>query len=627
MIQKPQIRNDLFYEFSSFESTSVGKLDGGTIQIADTFQMAQANPRTPLEALDASVTLNIDGASSSASIRLPQGTNIDGRCYVEMYTIQGLAGVFRTRSPQIGYGGNSTTIQLEHAINELGDFIIPDKFQKEYTLAQAVKKIFEYYDDKDGTYLWEYGTIETPYDPETKKSNEKCVLDVDYDNCLDALESVMEQYPYMMLSFTYGESPFQLHIRNKPTNVTAEGRLSRNVKSATVIRDDSELFTKVYMDGYKNKNGKYGSASDSASIKKYGLIETTISGASDTATIAERTIKSYLRNHKRPKYNITIDGIELSNLTGESLDKLTIGKMMRLALPDYKTTVKENITGVMFPSIYKNPNAVTITMNDADEKVIKYIKKAQKSASKASKSAGSVAKAAYTDAKVENNILYLTKGDGSTLAFSKAVTLKGSWSDGTYTVRAYQKNLNTTTGKVQETTVGLPNKTTLNSIELQANKSPSVYNTYWFRIPLKVMYDNGLPASQGNKSNTEYAQDVTVNGQAVYSAGWTAARAQVKLPEAGTSSSMTVKVPNAYGSTPKYQQVNYTVSVDANYAYIKLGSIVMARVANNVYPKSGTIYFDSYEFTQGQFKYYYHQTVSQQSQAIIDSGSKLVHYT
>lgn len=532
-IRKPRIVNNIIIANESFT----------------VYDSTIKNDSNTLDALDASVTLNIDGASSSATIRMAQGTKINGRTYIEMFTVQGSAGIFRTRSPQIGYGGQYTTIQLEHSINQLGDIIYADKVQKEYsTLKTAMQAVFTAYNKKDAKF-WQLGTVETPDDPSADgETATNCVLDVDYDNCLEAIEGLLEQFPFMMMTFNFSTFPWKLNIVNKPIGVTAEGRITRNVKSAVVTRDDSELATRVYMEGYtgnkdKNNVGYYGTSS---AINKYGLVETVISGANDTSAIATRTVKSYYKTHKKPRTNITIEGIELSNITGESLDKFTIGKLFRLALPAYGTTVTENITGLAFQSVYKSPNSVTVTLNDEADKVIKYIKKAQKSASKAAKSAGSVAKAAFVDASVSNNILYLTKGDGTKLAFSKAVTLEGSWSGGTYTVRAYQNNVNSTTGKVEKINV-VTNKTKLNDITLQANKSPSVVGDYNLKIPLKVMYDNGLPSSQGNKSNTEYQKDVTVSALKVYNNGFSNAASRVSVPSSigvGTiKSTATLKYP------------------------------------------------------------------------------------
>ena len=566
MIPKPRLLTDLIIENGNAVFDAGSK--SGYVSVAPSMATFVGTPPEPLDALDASVTLNIDGASSSATIRLPTGMNIDGRAYIEMFTVNGSAGIFRTRSPQIGYGGNSTTLQLEHSINQLGDFIITDKIQEQLTVRKAFEKIFQYYASKDVQQLWMLGEVDDPKDSDVEDWEVKCVLDVDYDNCLDAVLGVMEQYPLMMLEFDFSHRPWILNVRNRPQVVMAEARLSRNVKSATVTRDDSELFTRVYMDGYKNKNGKYGHYDSTSGKKKYGLIETVISGANDTAAIAQRTVKSYMRNHKTPRISVTIDGIELSQLTGEPLDRFAIGKMMRLALPDYGETVTETLTKLVFPSIYKQPNSCMVTMNSEEDRVIRYIKKAQKSAAKAGKAAASVGKAALTKAEVINaNTLRLTHGDGTFVDFSKAVTLKGypeeknGWSNGTYTVRAYQSN--TVNGKKVETQVKSIS-TKISSIDLQANQSPTVDGKK-LKIPLKVMYNN-----DGYKGNTEFTQTFTVDGTLLFNAGWKDAAGKVTIPpniESGTiKAAVAVSYPFSIGSgsTQLNQKVSetYTMMTD-----------------------------------------------------------------
>ena len=570
MIPKPRLLTDLIIENGNAVFDAGSK--SGYVSVAPSMATFVGTPPEPLDALDASVNLNIDGASSSASIRLPKGMNIDGRAYVEMFTVNGSAGIFRTRSPQIGYGGNSTTLQLEHSINQLGDFIITDKLQEQLTVRKAFERIFQYYAGKGVQQLWMLGEVDDPKDNDVEDWEVKCVLDVDYDNCLDAVLGVMEQYPLMMLEFDFSTRPWKLNVRNRPQVVMAEARLSRNVKSAMVTRDDSELFTRVYMDGYKNKNGKYGHYDSTSGKKKYGLIETVISGANDTAAIAQRTVKSYMRNHKTPRISVTIDGIELSQLTGEPLDRFAIGKMMRLALPDYGETVTETLTSLAFPSIYKQPNSCTVTMNSEEDRVIRYIKKAQKSAAKAGKAAASVGKAALTKAEVINaNTLRLTHGDGTYVDFSKAVTLKkypednNGWSNGTFTVRAYQSN--TVNGKKVETQVKSA-ETKISSIDLQANKVPTI-DGMKIKIPLKVMYNNN-----GYKGNTEFTQTFTVDGTPLYTsgfnAGWRDAAGKVTIPPNIGSGTIKAAVAVSYpfsvgsGSTQLNQKVveTYTMMTD-----------------------------------------------------------------
>ena len=553
MIPKPKLITDLIIDGGSGSLVATSSSGHGVFSVTQNMTEFGNKPDVPLEALDASVTLNIDGASSSASIRLPQGTNIDGRAYIRMYTVQGFAGIFRTRSPQIGFGGSSTTLQLEHAINELGDYIIAEKIvpKKKMSLKSALQKIFKYYNEKSN--LWTLGSqIDNPADTDIEDWEADCILEADYDNCLDVLESVMEQYPSMMLEFDFSSRPWKLNVRNRSRVVTAEGRLARNVKSATVTRDDSELFTRVYMDGYKNNDGKYGSYTSKSAKDKYGLIETVITGSGDvTAEVAQRTVKSYMRNHKNPKISVTIDAIELCNITGETFDRFSIGKLCRLALPDYGETVSETITSLAFPSIYKSPNSCTVTLNSEEDRAIKYIKKASKTASRASRSASASAKTlsttAIVDATLVGNTLTLIKGNGDKINFSKAVTLKDGWSVGTYTVKAYQEN----SGK--ETQVGDPISTSLNGIWLQDGKTPSASGKF-LTAPLKVTYRN----SKNTYSNTGYNQSLTLDATGVWNNGWDDAAGKVKLPSSGTSNIITVKYPlkvNLF--TRKQETINY----------------------------------------------------------------------
>ena len=464
-----------------------------------------------IEALDASVNLAIDGASSSASIKLAPGSNVNGRAYIEMFTIQGSAGVFRTRSPRIGYGNGNTQIQLEHAINQLGDFIITETYEKELTLEAAVKQIFKYYDAKGSSY-WTYGGFDKPSDPDgVDEYNQKCVLSIDHDNCLDALQSVMEQYPYMYMKFDFGSFPWKVSFRNRPQLAEAQGRLSRNVKSATVTRDDTDLTTRAYGE---YKNGKtYTYNAGKFYRDKYGIVEREISGDNDSDKALEQKVKTWVKRHKKPAYSVSIDGIELSNITGEKLDKLTVGKLMTLALPDYNTIITEQITGVSFPSVYKQPMSCTVTLNQEEEKVIKYIKKAQQSARRAGRSASRVQTAAIIGAAVADNVLTLTKGDGTSVNFSKAVSLTKAWGSGTFTVKANQTNKNTSTGKNETKTVATAT-TKLYGIELQKGKSPSKSGTYNLYLPLKVTYSTGDPKSP--KADTGFTSGITVSAKTVW---------------------------------------------------------------------------------------------------------------
>ena len=291
-----------------------------------------------------------------------------------------------------------------------------------------------------------------------------------------------------------------------------------------------------------------------------------------------------MKRHKKPAYSVSIDGIELSGITGEKLDKLTVGKLMTLALPDYNTVITEQITGVSFPSVYKQPMSCTVTLNQEEEKVIKYIKKAQQSARRAGRSASRVQTAAIVGASVADNVLTLTKGDGTTVNFSKAVSLTKAWGSGTFTVKANQTNKNTATGKNETKTVETAT-TQLYGIELQKDKEPSKSGTYNLYLPLKVTYSTGDPKSP--KADTGFTSGITVSAKTVYDAGekygWREANDALVMPAESTASA-TAKFVVPSSNLHQTAEYWYTVSADNNYAYIKNAlTKTVARVSNPAY--------------------------------------------
>lgn len=346
-------------------------------------------PAGTFQVFDASINLNITPLST-ASFTLAEGTTVSSMTYVEMFTPNGSAGIFRTRSPRSSYGGQNTTVELDHSIAALGDYLVNDTIEEETTLAAAIKKIFGYYKGGD----WILGSI--------AKGSTRVILDVDHESCLDAILAVLEQEPSVMLAFSFAEHPWTVKVSERPTTVTAEGRLARNVKSATITTDDSELCTRVYMDKLPGATGnKYGYL-DADTKSKYGIVEKTLSGSNYNATQAKRAAQLYLDKHKEPAVSIQINAIDLAAVTGETLDKFEIGKKMRLALPDFGVTVEETITQISWSSVYRNPSSVTVTLSEEEEQVFLTIAETAKSASRGSARANSAVQESndYWEARV-----------------------------------------------------------------------------------------------------------------------------------------------------------------------------------------------------------------------------------
>lgn len=111
----------------------------------------------------------------------------------------------------------------------------------------------------------------------------------------------------------------------------------------------------------------------------------------------------------------------------------------------------------------------------------------------------------------------------------------------------------------------------------------------------------------------------------LYSDGWQAARDKVDPPDENTSTAyMDFGVPGqGTGTTSSYR---YTVTCGQNYAKIVNASGKTVAQLAQYYNKNGILYYDSYEQSGGSYTYYYHQTVTATSQAIVSRGNRTVYW-
>ena len=319
-----------------------------------------------IKPIQISITENIVPLST-ASITMPKDETLPSRSYVELFTPYGSAGMYRVRSPHNSYGSETNTADLEHMISEVGDYLVKEKLEEMTAATTAMKTVFSYY--KGGH--WQLGTC-------AALGTGKIAMKAEYDRVLDVMLSILEQKPDCMMTFDFSTSPWTVNIVKRGTEVTAEGRLSRNVETATVTYDDSELVTRVWYQTFsKDKDGKLVETwvyKDADTKNKYGLVEGTVSTNSDmTDDEIASVVNTYIEEHKNPRVSVSIQANELSQITRETLDRLTIGKLYRLALPDYNITVEKNITSITWNDPYNDPSDVTVTLGDEEDTVVTFL--------------------------------------------------------------------------------------------------------------------------------------------------------------------------------------------------------------------------------------------------------------
>ncbi len=306
---------------------------------------------------------------SYCTMELPPGETLPVRGYVELFTVMGSAGIFRVRSMSSAYGDFTTTAELEHAIVEIGDYMVLETIEDlEIGLADAMQRVFQSYRGS----RWQLGDV-------SALGNDTFLFSCDHERILDTVLTLMQRKPKCMLAFDFSTSPWTVSVRQMDTAVTAQGRLTRNIISAEVTVDDTDLCTRAY---YQTKTGSGSSEivswqyiEDAAAIQQYGVIERPVHSGSDMSNdqIAA-TAQEYLRVHKKPRTGVSVNGVDLSDATGENVDRFEIGKLLRLDLSGWGIDyAEENISQLAWNDVYGDPFGVQITLAEETETAVDYI--------------------------------------------------------------------------------------------------------------------------------------------------------------------------------------------------------------------------------------------------------------
>ena len=337
--------------------------------------------------VDVSLDLQLEPLSS-AEIELKPGDTIPERSWVSVYTEHGLAGIFRSRPQRDRYGERSSRVSLVHGACELNDYLTTKGGDQEQDPANiAIAYIMQFY---LGTH-WRLGTV---------SATSSVVYQLNGSGVLDAITEIMEQLPGYMLVFDQSVTPWTLNVLPRPETVSAEGRLSRNISSVEISRDDSSLCTRVYY----GENDLF--VEDAAAIQKYGVIEYRITESGLETSQLAAIAQAYLDNHKTSKLSVSISAIDFYNATGEPLDRITLGSKYRLAIPDAETeenrVIEAIICSIHYDSVFSNNPQITLA-SDPDT-IITFLKKQRRSGGSARQIAKEEADKQYQHWVTENDV-------------------------------------------------------------------------------------------------------------------------------------------------------------------------------------------------------------------------------
>ena len=309
-------------------------------------------------------TLNLSERQSTASITIgPDVTAVNVGDWLRDEENPGAGIVWRVKTIDTDYSTNTRTLNCEHLIQSLRDRVMfgtitpgdmaGKKGAATCTAAQAATYILKQCPD------WTLGTMgftkSAPYN-------------FNGDDLLSALETVSSSLLSAWWSYDFTSYPFKVSIKPQSTAVACEMRMDRNIKTLKKTVDRSRMYTRFYPIGKNNIHIKNNYVSKNENL--YGVVS-KVETDGNKATEAELTAwaEERLNNHAEPIVTVTVSGLDLSEATGEALDKLTLGTVCNVPLPEYDTIIKERITKLSWSDKIQDRTSVTITLANQVEDV------------------------------------------------------------------------------------------------------------------------------------------------------------------------------------------------------------------------------------------------------------------
>lgn len=316
---------------------------------------AQLRQRSVLHPVQLSISLNL-APLSTARMTLPHfDPDIRTGDYAELFTGMGSAGVFRIQKVERNHQG-LRTVHLEHGLVALSDSMIGSTGEKEGTAADILTQLFSHQTEP---VRWQLGQVDVPGD-------KLLTWSWDYANVLESLLNLMQELPDYALAFDQRTTPWTLHVVACSDQTACECRLNRNLLSLQVSVDRTELCTRLYIppaeaDESGDQPGPLILDADTQS--QWGVVARSLSadpGLSQAELEAEG--RRYLELHKDPLISVSMDARDMSDASGQSFDRITLGRVCRVCLPTWGEVIRQRVVAITWPDVYRRPEQITVTL-------------------------------------------------------------------------------------------------------------------------------------------------------------------------------------------------------------------------------------------------------------------------
>ena len=304
------------------------------------------------------LSMRTDGLSSGTMILDEDNPDVTIGSWIQIWAPNGEMCVMYAKNVRKDYITGLKTVTLEHTFGLLAGMVVFGEVDAatmsgtQGATTCSVTDAIDYLLGEQTETLW------TRYQVDFNDSQGWKFTNSDIYNDLNSLTDAIMDCQW---EFDQSVFPWRLSLKAWPVTATMEMRRSRNLESLKITQDRSGMYTRVYPTGKNNLHisGNYIDRNTGT----YGVIANVIT---DSSIASEGLLRAWatkqLKKNAEPKYTVSITGYELSQDTGESLDKLITGRLCRIPLPEYSTTVTERLTELSWKDCISQPDAVTCTL-------------------------------------------------------------------------------------------------------------------------------------------------------------------------------------------------------------------------------------------------------------------------
>lgn len=331
-------------------------------------QLLSGHTMTPagiLRPVSMQLSLKMDGLSTASIVLDSESPDVAIGAWVQIWAPNGEMCVMYVKNRKKDYITGNLTLTLEHTFGLLEEMVVFGEVTAETmsgTVGATTCSVFQaitYLLNQQTETLFTMAAADCDFSDAQGWKFTNSDIYSDMNTLTDAIQNCQWEFNQESL-------PWALKLKAWPLASTMEMRRNRNLETLQITYDRSGMYTRVYPTGKNNLhidsvNNNVSYMDQNTGI--YGVIANVITDSTiGDANLLKAWAQKQLARNSVPKVSVSISGYELSQATGESLDKFIIGRMCRIPLPEYGETVMERMSELTWKNCIAQPEDVTVTL-------------------------------------------------------------------------------------------------------------------------------------------------------------------------------------------------------------------------------------------------------------------------